>query len=300
MTIPVESRAPSPATASSIPEARPPSRFPLVRALQYLALVVVVVGSLLPLYWLTINAFRRDSEIAAYPPVLVPRSFTLDNFTTLFETYGFQQYLVNSVVISTTATAAAMVIAVMGAYAMSRFRYRWVRAVGELSLLAYLLPPILVLVPVTQILVGNGLGDNRVALALLYAATLTPFALWILRPYFTGLGHQTEEAAMIDGCTRFGAFIRVVLPQSIPGLISASIFTFNAAWSEYLFAATLMTSNEKLPANPATFLLMGHMGTTSWGLLMAAAVTLILPVLVLFFFAQRWLISGLTEGAVKG
>lgn len=271
-----------------------------VRVLQYIFLGVVVLGSIIPLYWIVLNAFREDQEIAAYPPTFLPRSFTLEHFTALFEVYGFQQYLVNSMLVSTAATAAALVLGVMAAYAMSRFKYRTVRAVGELSLLAYLLPPILVLVPITQILIGNGLGDNRVALAVLYAATLLPFALWILRSYFNGLGIETEEAAMIDGCTRFGAFVRVVLPQAIPGIVSTGIFTFNAAWSEYLFASTLMTSNDKLPANPAVFLLMGHMGTESWGLLMAAAITIILPVLILFFMAQRWLVSGLTEGAVKG
>lgn len=270
------------------------------RVLQYAALVLVVLVSVVPMYWIVVNAIRPDREIAAYPPTIFPQSFTLQHFTDLFEVYGFQQYLVNSLVVSTTATAAALALGVMAAYAMSRFRYRLVRSVGELSLLAYLLPPILVLVPITQILIGNGFGDNRVALAVLYAATLLPFAFWILRSYFSGLGIETEEAAMIDGCTRFGAFLRVVVPQALPGIVSTAIFTFNAAWSEYLFASTLMTSNEKLPANPAVFLLMGHMGTESWGLLMAAAVTIILPVLVLFFMAQRWLVSGLTAGAVKG
>lgn len=287
-------------TIAPTPVSRPPSRFTVVRVLQYAALFVVVLGSIVPLYWIVINAIRPDREISAYPPTFVPDTFTLEHFRALMDTYGFQQYLVNSMMVSTTATVVAVVLGVMAAYAMSRFRFRLVRAVGELSLLAYLLPPILVLVPITQILIGNGLGDNRVALAVLYAATLLPFALWILRSYFNGLGIETEEAAMIDGCTRFGAFVRVVLPQALPGIVSTAIFTFNAAWSEYLFASTLMTSNDKLPANPATFLLMGHMGTESWGLLMAAAITIILPVLVLFFMAQRWLVSGLSEGAVKG
>lgn len=276
------------------------TRFTLGRLLQYVALVFVVLTSVVPLYWIVVNSIRPDREIAAYPPTFVPKSLTLQHFRDLFEVYGFQQYLVNSMVVSTSATAVALVLGVMAAYAMSRFRYRIVRAVGEISLLAYLLPAILVLVPITQILIGNGLGDNRIALAVLYAATLLPFALWILRSYFSGLGLETEEAAMVDGCTRFGAFLRVVLPQALPGIASTAIFTFNAAWSEYLFASTLMTSNEKLPANPAVFLLMGHMGTESWGLLMAAAITIILPVLILFFLAQRWLVSGLSEGAVKG
>lgn len=271
-----------------------------VRVLQYLLLILVLVISAGPLVWVLINAIRPDSEIAAYPPTLLPRELTADHFVSLFTLYDFGTYVVNSLVISTVATVGALVFGTLAAYAMARFDYRLVRVLGELSLVAYLIPPILVLVPVTQILFGSGLGDNRVALAVLYTATLLPFALWILRSYFTGIAVDIEEAAMIDRCTRFGAFLRVVLPQAAPGLISTGIFTFNAAWSEYLFASTLMTTNSKLPANAAIFLLMGHMGTESWGLLMAAALTIVAPVVILFLVAQRWLISGIGEGAVRG
>lgn len=271
-----------------------------VRVLQYLLLILVLVVSAGPLLWVVINAVRPDSEIAAYPPTLVPRELTGDHFVSLFTLYGFGTYVGNSLVIASTATLCALIFGTLAAYAMSRFSYRLVRFLGELSLVAYLIPPILVLVPVTQILFGSGLGDNRIALAVLYAATLLPFALWILRSYFTGIAIDLEEAAMIDRCTRFGAFVRVVLPQAAPGLISTGIFTFNAAWSEYLFASTLMTTNSKLPANAAIFLLMGNMGTESWGLLMAAALTIVAPVVILFVLAQRWLISGIGEGAVRG
>lgn len=270
------------------------------RVLQYVMMAAVLAVSVGPLLWVVLNAIRPDSEIAAYPPTFVPQEVTLEHFVALFTVYRFGPYIVNSLVISLVATAGVLVVASLSAYAMARFDYRLIRAVGELSLLAYLVPPIVVLVPVTQLLFGAGLGDNRAALTLLYVAILLPFGLWILRSYFQGFTVDIEEAAMIDGCTRFQAFIRVVLPQARPGLISTGIFTFNAAWSEYLFASTLMTTNAKLPANPAIFLLMGHMGVTSWGVLMAAALTIVAPVVVLFIISQRWLVAGLGEGAVKG
>lgn len=288
--------------ARPVPTGPPPRRrrrFTPLRLVQYVMMAVVLLFSAGPLVWVIINSVRPETEIAAYPPKLFPGELTGEHFSSLFGLYGFGTYLLNSFMVSTVATALALIMGTLAAYAMARFNFRLVRAIGELSLVAYLIPPILVLVPVTQILFGSGLGDNRAALAVLYTATLLPFALWILRPYFSGITVDIEEAAMIDRCTRFGAFLRVVLPQAVPGLVSTGIFTFNAAWSEYLFAATLMTSNSKLPANAAVFLLMGHMGTESWGLLMAAAVTIVAPVVVLFIFAQRWLISGLGEGAVK-
>lgn len=269
------------------------------RAVQYLMMAVVLFFSVGPLVWVVVNAIRPETEIAAYPPRMLPGEVTGEHFAALFGLYDFGTYLVNSFAVSVVATALALTLGTLAAYALARFDLRIIRAVGELSLVAYLIPPILVLVPVTQILFGSGLGDNRVALAVLYTATLLPFALWILRPYFAGIAIDIEEAAMIDRCTRFGAFRRVVLPQAVPGLVSTGIFTFNAAWSEYLFASTVMTTTSKLPANAAIFLLMGHMGTGSWGLLMAAAVTLVAPVVVLFIFAQRWLISGIGEGSVK-
>lgn len=269
------------------------------RAAQYVMMAVVLFFSVGPLVWVVINAIRPETEIAAYPPRLLPERLTGEHFGALFQVYGFGTYLLNSVMVSLVATALALVFGTLAAYALARFDFRLIRAVGELSLVAYLIPPILVLVPVTQILFGSGLGDNLAALAVLYTATLLPFALWILRPYFSGIAIDIEEAAMIDRCTRFGAFLRVVLPQAVPGLVSTGIFTFNAAWSEYLFASTVMTTTSKLPANAATFLLMGHMGTGSWGLLMAGAVTLVTPVVILFIFAQRWLISGIGEGSVK-
>lgn len=287
------------AAAAPAPVRRRRRRFTPLRVIQYLMMGVVLLFSAGPLAWVIINSVRPETEIAAYPPSLLPHELTSDHFTALFDLYGFGTYLLNSFLVSTIATVLALALGTLAAYAMARFNYRLVRAIGELSLVAYLIPPILVLVPVTQILFGSGLGDNRGALAVLYTATLLPFALWILRPYFSGITVDIEEAAMIDRCTRFGAFLRVVLPQAVPGLVSTGIFTFNAAWSEYLFAATLMTTNSKLPANAAVFLLMGHMGTESWGLLMAAAVTIVAPVVVLFIFAQRWLISGLGDGAVK-
>jgi ABC-type glycerol-3-phosphate transport system permease component len=183
---------------------------------------------------------------------------------------------------------------------MTRFDLPAVRAMSVLSLLAYLVPAILVLIPITQFLFSNGWGDNRIALTVLYAGIFLPFTIWLLRSYFQGVGVEVEEAAMIDGCSRIGAFLRVVIPQAIPGIVSTGIFTFNATWSEYLFVSSLMTTNSKLTANPAVFLLMGHMGTTSWGLLMSAAVIIVLPVLVLFFVAQRWVVSGISDGSVKG
>ncbi|SDT17649.1 carbohydrate ABC transporter permease [Jiangella sp. DSM 45060] len=278
--------------------ARKPADF--FRAGQYVMLVVVVLVADLPLVFMIFSAFRTEAANKQYPPGLDADALTLENFTSLFGTYGFGKYLQNSLVVSGVATAGVVILGTIAAYALSRFDFLPLRVVGRMAIVAYLIPPILILVPVTQVIFGAGLGDNLIALAALYTAVFLPFALWMLRSYFQGVAVQLEEAAMVDGCTRFGAFRRVVVPIAVPGVITAGIFTFAAAWSEYLYASTLMTSTSNMTANPATYLLMGHYGTTSAGLLMAAGLVIVAPVVVLYLIAQRWLVSGLAAGAVKG
>jgi multiple sugar transport system permease protein len=163
-----------------------------------------------------------------------------------------------------------------------------------------MVPPILLLVPIARIVTNVGLTNNLFALILLYTATLLPFALWILRSYINGISVELEQAGMVDGATRFQAFRHLIVPQALPGVISTGVFTFNAAWSEYLFASTLMTSPSKITLSPGLVLLLDQTGVYSWGLLMAASVLVVLPVIALFIIVQRQLVSGLGEGALKG
>ena len=276
---------------------RLPSTF---RIGQYALLAVVVLITDVPLAWIFLTAFKADTEIATYPPTIFPREITFENFQNLFSISPFGSYLVNSLLVASVTTALTVVLGMFAAYAFTRFRFRFLRGVGELSLFAYMVPPILVLVPIAQIITGAHLANNLVALVILYTATLLPFALWVLRSYFHGITIELEQAAMVDGCTRFGAFMRVVVPQAVPGLIACAVFTFNAAWSEYLFASTLMTSPKTLTLSPGLALLLDQTGVYSWGVLMAASVIVTVPVVILFVVAQKQVVGGLGEGAVKG
>jgi multiple sugar transport system permease protein len=275
-------------------------RFGPFRAGQYVLLALVLAVADLPLLWIVLTAFKADQEIVAFPPTIIPEQFTLENFQNLFLISPFGAYLTNSLIVAVTTTALTVVLGMFAAYSLTRFRFRFLRGVGELSLFAYMVPPILVLVPIAQILVGLKLSNNLVALIVLYTATLLPFALWVLRSYFHGITVELEQAAMVDGCTRFGAFIRVVVPQAVPGLISTAVFTFNAAWSEYLFASTLMTTPTSLTLSPGLALLLDQTGVYSWGVLMAGSVIVVVPVVALFIIAQKQLVGGLGAGAVKG
>lgn len=267
---------------------------------QYGLLLVVLAVSTLPLLWIILTAFKPDQEIVAFPPTIIPTQFTLENFQNLFLISPFASYLANSLIVAVATTVLTVTLGMFAAYSFTRFRFRFLRGVGELSLFAYMVPPILVLVPIAQILTGLRLSNNLLALIILYTATLLPFALWVLRSYFHGITVELEQAAMVDGCTRFGAFLRVVVPQAVPGLISTAVFTFNAAWSEYLFASTLMSSPTSLTLSPGLALLLDQTGVYSWGVLMAGSVIVVMPVVILFIIAQKQLVGGLSEGAVKG
>jgi ABC-type glycerol-3-phosphate transport system permease component len=263
-----------------------------------LALTTLVMSA--PLIWMLLSSLKPDRENAAYPPTILPHTWTLENYRLLFTISDFGTYLSNSCIVASASTLLTIVISVGAAYALSRFHFRWINVLAGVALFAYTIPPILVLVPIARIITGLGLGNSLSALIILYTATLLPFALWVLRSYFNGLEIEIEHAAMIDGCTRFGAFIRVALPQAVPGIISTSIFTFNAAWSEYLFASTLTVSPSKLTLSPGLSLLLDQTGVYSWGLLMAGAVMITIPVLILFTIIQRSLVRGLGDGAVTG
>lgn len=291
-----------PAEKQRIAEPRAPRRVgPLLgRIGNYALMIGFVVLMAAPLVWMLLSSVKTDIESAAYPPTLIPRTVTLANYTNLFDISAFGTYLRNSIVVSVVSTILVIVVSLCAAYALSRFRFRLLRGLGEISLFAYMVPPILLLVPIARIVTNLGLANNLLALVLLYTATLLPFGLWILRSYINGISVELEQAAMVDGATRFAAFRHVIVPQAVPGVISTAVFTFNAAWGEYLFASTLMTSPDKLTLSPGLSLLLVQAAAYSWGLLMAGAVIIVAPVIVLFIIVQKRLVTGIGEGALKG
>lgn len=284
--------------AASIPRRR--IRVNPLRAVQYALLAVVVAVMDAPLLWMVLSSLKPDSENSAYPPTFIPQTWTLKEYADLFLVSDFGTYLANSLMLAAAATLVTIVLATLAGYALTRFRLPLIQPIGEIALLAYLIPPILLLVPIARLVAAAGLANSRTALLVIYTANMLPFGLWVLRAHFQGIAADLEEAAMIDGCGRFGAFVRVIIPQAVPGLISAAVFTFNASWSEYLYASTLLNSPEKLTLSPGLALLMDQTGVYSWGVLMAGSVIMVLPVIVLFAIVQRELVGGRGEGAVKG
>jgi multiple sugar transport system permease protein len=272
----------------------------LIRTLgRYLLVYGVAFLILLPFLWVCLSAFKPESELLRYPPTLFPQKWTVANFTQFFEATSFHIAMFNSGMIAALTTVLAMGVAAPAAYALARFHNRLFESIARLFVYTYMIPAILLVLPVYKIFFNLGLGNNLWGLAPIYTALVLPLMLWTLRSFFAGIPVELEEAAMVDGASRFQAFWKVVLPQAVPGMIATGIVAINIGWSEYLFAATLLTSPDTMTISPRLESFMGR-GLYNWGWLMAGALAVTGPLIIVAAFMQRYLIAGWGAGALKG
>jgi multiple sugar transport system permease protein len=267
-------------------------------------LATAVIGILLllilafPFLWVVIISFRPDSEIFTRTFQLIT-SFTIDNYTALLEDSPFPTYLRNSFFVCTVATFAAVVIALVTAYGFSRHRgFRGRRVLLILVICTQLFPFVILITPLYAMFFSLGLINSFASLIFSYIAINLPFAIYLLLGYFDTIPIDLDEAARIDGASTLQIIFKVILPVAWPGVVTVTVYAFVSAWDEFLFALTLMTSDENktVPVGLAGF--FGEY-TTQWNLVMTASVLSTLPTLVLFMFLQKKLVSDLTAGSVK-
>ena len=252
-----------------------------------------------PLYWIVITSLKRPGDIFRFPIAYWPSPLSLENYTELFSTAQFGTYLLNSVVVATVAGAVATTISIMSAYVLARFEFRTKTALLMAALVTQMIPSFIALGPLYQLMTTLHLVDNRLGLILVYIAVCIPFCTVMLRGFFENIPVALEEAAMIDGLSRFGALFRVLLAVMRPGIIAAFIFNFVNCWNELFLSVTLMNSdaNKTIPTALNGFISSFNI---DWGSMSAAAVLTIVPTMVLFAFASRHIVQGLTAGAAKG
>ena len=250
-----------------------------------------------PLLWMISSSLKNDRENNSLPLTILPREIELGNYARVL-TGDFWMWALNSLIVASGTVVLVIVVATLAAYSLTRYTYRGRNALASVVLFTYLFPPVLMLVPIFLIITHLGLSNTRLALILATTTFALPFALWLLRSYFLSVTMDTEEAAMIDGASRFQAFFEIVIPQVSPGVISTAIFTFIIAWDEYLFASVFISSPERktLPIGIAGY---ANELTAEWGILMAASVAAAVPVLILFAFLQRRLLPDLNAGSTK-
>jgi N,N'-diacetylchitobiose transport system permease protein len=261
--------------------------------------MVVALLFAFPTYWLLTSAFKPSTDMLTPAYDLVPRSFTLDNFVSAWEQPGFLTHLTNSVVVTVGAVLCSLVAGVLAAFPLARLRFRGRKGFLLLVLVAQMAPMEALFIPMFLLMQDAGLLNKLPSLLLVYFAITLPFTVWTLRGFVQGIPYELEEAAMVDGLSRFGAFRRVVLPLLGPGIVATSVFAFITAWNEFLYAFVFMRDKDKqtLPVWLSSFRTVFG---TDWGGIMAASVMYSLPALVFFLIVQRKLVAGATAGALKG
>lgn len=262
----------------------------------FLALWLVL--TLFPLYWIAITSFKSPGSINRFPLEYWPTEPSLENYAGLFATSDFGTFLANSAMIALTAGATATLIALLSAYVLARFEFRSKGAVLVAFLLTQMIPTFIALGPLYSMMAELGIVDSRFGLVLVYVAICIPFSTVMLRGFFENVPDALEEAAMIDGCSRLGALFRVLVPVMTPGIVAAFIFNFVNCWNELFLSVILINSDANRTVPSA---LNGFISTfnIAWGPMAAAAVLTILPTMVLFALASRWIVEGLTAGSVK-
>jgi ABC-type glycerol-3-phosphate transport system permease component len=266
---------------------------------RYFLVYGVALIILLPFIWVAISAFKPEAELLRYPPTLLPERWTLDNFTQFFGATSFHVAMFNSGMLAAGTTVLAMTVAAPAAYVLARYHTPLFEGIARLFVYVYMIPSILLVLPVYKIAFNLGMANSLWGLTPIYTALVLPLILWTLRSFFAGIPIELEEAAMIDGANRFQAFWKVALPQAVPGMIATGIVAINIGWSEYLFAATLLTSPENMTISPRLESFMGR-GLYNWGWLMAGALAVTGPLIVLSGVLQRHLVAGWGAGALKG
>lgn len=270
----------------------------LGRIATWAALGVALLLVLFPIYWMLVTSLKIPRDIYR-TPALWPRAFTGENYRILLEDKGFLTNIGNSLVVSLTVTVIAVVISAFAAYSMVRFRYRFRGLFGRLILFAYLTPTSLLFIPLSVVMAQLHLSNSLFGLMLVYLTFALPLSTWLLQGYFRSVPRELEEQGLIDGLTRMGALVRIVLPLSAPGLAAVAIFTFTGAWNELLLALVLITSESQRTAPLALNYLITS-DVLPWGPLMAGAVLSSVPLMLLYFIAQRFMVQGMTAGSVKG
>jgi ABC-type glycerol-3-phosphate transport system permease component len=267
--------------------------------LMYVAMAVVLVWVLLPFYFIFVTSFKTTLQITQIQNMFWPTPFSLEHFIFLFTQLPFARWYANTIAVAAVSTLVSMFAASLGAYALVRLKWRGSNPLSTSVLVAYLMPPALMFIPLYAILVQLHLINTDGALMVTYPTVVLPFATWLMMGYYRSIPEELEDAAMIDGCNRFQTYYMVVLPLVRPALLAVAMFSVTQSWNEFLYAKTFLRSTEvfTLPVG------LGQLSVADvqpWGELMAGALLTAVPVIILYMVGQKFMIAGLTAGSVKG
>ena len=266
----------------------------LMNVLYYGTILLCVFFFLLPLLWMLLNAFKNPLQVIELPPKLIFKP-TLDNFVNVFQSQNFLQYIWNSLIIAGGSTILGLVLGLPAAFSIAAYKQK---KLAVFILISRMVPGITFLLPLFIMFRYLNLVDTYTSLILAHLLVGLPFIVWVMVPFFESIPKDLVDAARVDGCTIFGTFLRIILPISLPGVVTAAILAFIFSWNNFMFSIVLAQYETKtVPVAVFNFIAYTQI---DWGGLMAAAVVITLPVLVITFCTQKYVIRGLTAGAVKG
>jgi multiple sugar transport system permease protein len=269
----------------------------LLNTVAYLLLIAAIGIIFFPLLWMFSVSVRPNIEVMRMPPDWLPQVFTLEGYLKIFQNTKFLVVFLNTMVISLIVTALSLFLGAMAAYALARFNFIGQRAVLMFLITTQMFPLVLLCIPYFRIFITLGLYDTRTSLVVVYLTFTLPFCILMLRSYFMNIPRDIEEAAMVDGCSRLKAIFKTLVPMSYPAFIGAGLYTFLLAWNEFLFAVVLIESWENRVLTMAIYSLMAEF-VTDWNTMMAFSVLASLPLVIAFIFLQKFMVQGMTAGAL--
>lgn len=273
-------------------------RRPAATVAIYVAAVVVGLLAMAPFLWMLLTSIKPDGEILRRTPTLWTSDPQFDRYSDVLDA-GFARALRNSLIVATATTVAGVAVAALAGYALARFDLPLRRYLLLMVMAVQMFPLVVLIIPLFVVMKALGLLDSWVGLVIAYLSFTTPLAVWLLRSFFETIPKDLEEAAMTDGATRFGAMVRVIFPLAGPGLAATAIFSFIAAWNEFLFALTFV-KKENLRTLPVALSAFVGQQQADWGRIMAASVLFTIPVVIFFLFVHRRLTTGMVAGSVTG
>ena len=264
-------------------------------------LLPFIFFALFPFYFMLVTSFKSNAELYNLTsiPFLVHAPI-VDHYTFLFAKTDFVRWMMNSLIISVVATSVSVALAILAGYSLARLRFRGVGSFGTAIFITYLVPPTLLFLPLSQVVVWLGIADSIWSLIVIYPTFLVPFSTWLLMGYFRTVPREVEECALVDGASRFQTLTRIVLPMAVPGIVCATLFGFTLCWNEFIYALTFIsqTAHKTAVVGVTADLIRGDI--YYWGSLMAGAVLASVPIVVIYVWFLDYYVSGLTAGAVKG
>ncbi|MGN8844987.1 carbohydrate ABC transporter permease [Niallia sp. HCP3S3_B10] len=274
-------------------------RFRLSKLLIYVLLIFASGFVLVPTLWMLSTSLKPIEDVMTTPPKWIPENFSFASFINIFRDYPFSDYFINSIIIVSISTIASIIVSCLAAYGVTRFKFKGKGSFLTFLLVTQMFPSIMLLIPFYHVLRSVNLIDSHLGLILVYISFTIPFCTWMMVGFFKSIPTELDEAAKMDGCGKLRTFLQIIMPLSLPGLASTAIYAMLTGWNEYMFAL-ILTNSETMRTLPVGIAELNGYYKILWNDLMAASVISSLPLIILFIFFQKYFISSLTSGSVKG